>query len=82
MGGKARSAKRPSQQMELFGRCACGQRARLVYLDERNRPCEEPYVRRFIAAHLSVYQVTCPTCGTEYTMSDASVERVGVGGRC
>jgi len=81
MGGKTRSARRPSRRMELFGRCSCGQRARLVYLDERNRACEEPYVRRFSAAHLSVYQVTCPACGAEYTMSDVSVERVGMSGR-
>jgi hypothetical protein len=29
-----------------------------------------------VAAHHHVYQVTCPTCGEEYTISDLGVERV------
>jgi phage terminase large subunit GpA-like protein len=33
-------------------------------------------VRILVAAHHHVYQVTCPACGEEYTISDLGVERV------
>jgi hypothetical protein len=29
-----------------------------------------------VAPHVHVYQVTCPVCGEEYTVSEARAERV------
>ena len=75
MQGKLHCGKRSSTRMELFGRCVCGQRARLTHFDEKGRPHDEPYVRRLIVPHFSVYRVTCPACGAEYVLSDANVER-------
>ncbi len=33
-------------------------------------------MRILLAPHFNVYQVTCPTCGETYTVSESGVERV------
>jgi hypothetical protein len=67
---------RRSGLVSLFGRCGRGHRARLVCYEDRKLNHQESYVRILVAAHHHVYQVTCPTCGEEYTISDSGVERV------
>jgi hypothetical protein len=62
--------------VSLFGRCSLGHRARLVCYEDRKLSHQESYVCILVAAHHHVYQVTCPTCGEEYTISDLGVERV------
>jgi hypothetical protein len=66
--------------LQLFGRCTCGERARLVYYDRAGRHLE-PYVTTFVlgagaSGAANVYRVTCPTCGQEYTTTDQAAERV------
>jgi hypothetical protein len=62
--------------VSLFGRCSLGHRARLVCYEDRKLSHQESYVRILVAAHHHVYQVTCPACGEDYTISDLGVERV------
>ena len=66
--------------LELFGRCTGGHRARLVYYDRAGRH-QEPWVHSFPfgaggAGVVNFYRVTCPECGEEYTTTDRGVERV------
>jgi hypothetical protein len=67
---------RRSRLVSLFGRCGLGHRARLVCYEDRKLIHQESYVRILVAPHHHVYQVTCPTCSEEYTISDLGVERV------
>jgi hypothetical protein len=72
-------AKERLPNLELFGRCTHGHRARLVYYDQTGRN-QESYVHMFAvgagSAGANVYRVTCPKCGQEYTTFDSCVERV------
>ncbi len=77
--GKLADAKMSTQRsgpITLFGRCGGGHRARLVRYQDRKLNHQESYVRILVAPHFNVYRVICPTCGEEYTASDAGVERV------
>ena len=69
-------AARRSGSITLFGRCGRGHRVRLVRYEDGKLNHREPYVCIFVAAHFNVYRVSCPTCGEEYTISSAGVERV------
>ena len=59
---------------EIFGRCAHGHRARLVYFNKSGRH-QERYVQMFPLTDVLVYRVTCPVCGQDYTTFDTAVER-------